>query len=69
MAAQIAVLIDERDRRLGKLMVAPQCAIIRHGGSFFVRTGRGVKLHHSHRAVAAVFEETEVFVREKLEPL
>ena len=67
--AQIAVLIDERDKRIGKLPVNPACRVIRHRDSFFVRTDRGVRLHHSHRAIAVVFEEVDVYVRETLEPV
>lgn len=69
MSVQIAVLIDEKDRRLGKLAVIPACFVIRHAGATFVRTDKGVKLHHSHRAIAVVFQQTEVFVRDRLEPI
>lgn len=64
-----AVLIDERDRRLGKLMVASTCRIIRHADATFVRTDKSVRLHHSHRALAVVFEQTEIFIRNKLEAI
>ncbi len=64
-----AVLIDERDRRLGRLMVPPTCFVIVHDGATFVRTDKGVKLHHSHRALAVVFEETTPYVRTRLDPL
>lgn len=63
-----AVLIDERDRRVGKLPVTDSCFVIRHNGAFFVRTQTGVRLHHSHRALAVVFQQTEVYVRDKVEP-
>lgn len=66
---QIAVLIDERDRRIGKLTVAPCCFVIRHRDATFVRTDKAVKLHHSHRATAIVFEQTEVYVRDRLETI
>lgn len=64
-----AVLIDERDQRLGKLMVHESCFIIRHNDAIFVRTSKTIRLHHSHRAMAVVFEETEVYVRDKLEAI
>lgn len=64
-----AVLIDEQDRRLGKIMVAPTCRIIRHAGATFVRTDKAVRLHHSHRALAVIFEQTEIFIRDKLEAI
>lgn len=63
-----AVLIDERDRRVGKLMVSDACFVIRHQDSFYVRTQTGVRLHHSHRALAVVFQQTEIYVRDKVEP-
>lgn len=66
---KIAVLIDEADRRIGKLTVGPACFVIQHGGATFVRTERAVKLHHTHRAIAVVFEQTEVYVRERLEAI
>ena len=65
---QLAVLIDERDRRIGKLMVPPSCHVVCHQEVVYVRTGRGVKLHPSHRAIAVVFEETEVYHRARLDP-
>lgn len=69
MGAEIAVLIDERDKRLGKVTVTSACHVIQHDGATFVRTPKGVKLHHSHRAIAVVFEQTEVYVRERLEAI
>lgn len=66
---RIAVLVDESDTRLGKLTVAPSCFVIRYQDRTFVRTDKAVKLHHSHRATAVVFEETEPFVRTRLEPI
>lgn len=64
-----AVLIDELDNRLGKLMVAPSCFVIVFQERTFVRTDKAVKLHHSHRATAVVFEETEPYVRARLDPI
>lgn len=64
-----AVLIDERDRRIGKLMVHETCFVIRHKTAIFIRTPKAVRLHHSHRSMAIVFEETEVYVRDKLEAI
>lgn len=61
-----AVLVDERDRRLGKVAVPETVFVIRHGGAVFVRSERGVRL--SGGGIGVVFEETEVYVRERLEP-
>jgi hypothetical protein len=66
---RIAVLVDERDRRLGKLTVAPSCFVIQHEDATFIRTDKVVRLHHSHRAMAVVFEQTEVYVRKQLEAI
>jgi hypothetical protein len=64
-----AVLVDERDNRLGAVDVSDATLIIRHDGAFFVRTGESVRLRPSHRALAIVFEQTEIYVRERLEPI
>lgn len=66
---QTVVLIDERDRRVGRLTVTPNCHVICHEDRYFVRTAKGVKLHHSHRAIAVIFEETEVYHRQRLDPI
>jgi hypothetical protein len=66
---RLAVLIDERDRRLGKVQVPESCFVILHHTAVYIRTDKVVRLHHSHRAMAVVFEQTEVFVREKLEAI
>lgn len=64
-----AVLIDERDRRIGKLTVGEACFVIQHRDATFIRTEKAVRLHHSHRALAVVFEQTEVYVRDRLEEI
>ena len=66
---QIAVLVDGRDRRLGKLRISTSCFAILHEGAIFVRTGKMVRLPPGQRTPAIVFEETEVFKRDKLEPI
>jgi len=66
---RVAVLVDEANRRLGKLTVGPACFVIRHADSTFVRTDKVVRLHHSHRALAVVFEQCEVYTRKQLEPI
>ena len=69
MSSQIAVLIDERDNRLGRLTVTSACQVICHEDRYFVRTAKGMKLHHSHRAIAVIFEETELYHRRRLDPI
>lgn len=69
MTMRPAVLVDEADNRIGKLMVGPACFVIRHRDAVFVRTDKAVKIHHSHRALAVVFEQTEMYVRDKLEAI
>jgi hypothetical protein len=66
---RLAVLINERDVRLGAVNISDATAVIRHGGSIFVRTGKTVKLRPNHRMLALVFEQTEIYVRDKLEPI
>lgn len=66
---RVAVLVDEMDRRLGKLTVGPSCFVISYQDATFVRTEKAVRLHHSHRALAVVFEQTEVHARKQLEPI
>ena len=69
MTPRLCVLVDERDRRLGRLMLPEACCVVAYAGRIFVRTQKAVKLHHAHRAVAIVFEETEVYHRKTLDPL
>jgi hypothetical protein len=69
MTTRTAVLIDERDRRVGKIQVPEICFVIQHNGCTFVRTQKTVRLHHSHRAFAVVFDQTEVYIRERLEAI
>jgi hypothetical protein len=64
-----AVLIDDRDNRLGTVDVNDATFVVRHGGATFVRTDTGVKLRPSHRMLAVVFQQTEVYVRDKLDAI
>lgn len=66
---QTAVLIDERDRRLGTAPVSDACWIIQHNDRLFVRTAKGVRLRPASRTFAIVFEETDPFVRNRLEAI
>lgn len=64
-----AVLVDEVDRRIGKLQVPETCFVIQHADATFVRTEKYVRLYPRQRAggVAVIFEQTEPFVRGRLE--
>lgn len=64
---QTAVLIDERDRQIGTARVNEACWIIQHDDRLFVRTMKGLRLHHANRGLAVIFEETEPYVRNHLE--
>jgi hypothetical protein len=66
---KVAVLIDEKDNRIGKLTVPESCFVILHKEATFYRTDKTVRLHHSHRSTAVVFEETQPFVRDRLEAI
>lgn len=64
-----AVLIDERDRRVGKTQVPESCFVIRHSNATFIRTGKAVRLRPSTNAMAVVFEQCDVYIRERLESI
>lgn len=64
MAIRAAVLIDERDRRLGTTMVPETTFLIQHGEGLFVRTAQAIRL--SGGAVGVVFQEMEPLLRQKL---
>ncbi len=65
-----AVLIDELDRRLGTVDVPDATFVIRHDGRFFIRNPhRVVRLRPNDRATLPIFEETEVYNRERLTPI
>jgi hypothetical protein len=64
-----AVLIDERDRRIGKLMVPESCFVIKHNDALFVRTEKAIRPNPRLNAIAVVFEETQPFIRTKLEAI
>lgn len=62
-----ALLVDSRDRRIGKTQVPAHCSAIEFREALFIRTGEAVKLRPAHRALADVFRETEPFVKRDLE--
>ena len=64
-----AVLLDDSDVKLGKVAVQETTFVIRHGGSYFVRTAEGVRLTRAGCGVGVVFRETQIFIRERLEPI
>jgi hypothetical protein len=63
-----AVLVNESDVRLGTVDVPSSCSVIRYGGGYFYRTEKTVRLRPAHTAMAVVFDQTEVYVRERLDP-
>lgn len=64
-----AILIDDRDQRVGRVQVPETAFVIQHGEDFYVRTSEVVRLSRNGPGLAAVFRITEVFVRAKLEPV
>lgn len=64
---RVAILVDDRDRRIGRVSVPETVFVIRHNGGIFVRTAKGLRLPGGGIGVA--FEETEVYVRDQLEPI
>jgi hypothetical protein len=68
MVARTAVLLGERDEKVGKTAVPDTTFVICHQGDYFVRTAEGMRLTRGGVGVAAVFRLTEVFVRDRLDP-
>lgn len=66
---RVAVLVDERDNRIGKAVVSNATIIILHQDRLFVRTDKTVRPNPRVNVMAVVFEETEPFVRNQLEPV
>lgn len=62
-----AILIDERDRRLGRTDIPDAIHIIQHGETMFIRSSEAVRL--AGGGVGVIFRVAEVFVRNKLEPV
>ncbi len=62
-----AVLVDQRDVKLGTVKVPDATFAIQHDGAIFIRTEKGVRLGGG--AIGVVFLETEPLVREKLNPI
>jgi len=60
-----AVLLGERDERLGRTTVPESTFVIRHEGAFYIRTGNGVRLPGG--GIGVIFEQTEVIDRPQLE--
>ena len=58
------VLLDERDRPIGRAQVPELTFVIKHDDRFFVRTDKGARL--AGGGIGAVFVETEVIIRNKL---
>lgn len=63
---RVAVLLREDDRRLGKVAVPDQTFVIQHQDSLFVRSAEAVRL--AGGGIGVIFRETDVYVRDKLEP-
>lgn len=69
MTARIAVLVDERDRPLGKTTVPDATFVIRHMDALYVRTDKGMRLTRAGIGMGIIFQSTEVYERDRLEPL
>ena len=67
MASRVAVLIGERDEKLGKTVVPDVAMVIEHNGDLFVRTTEGIRLSKIGTGVGAVFRLTDAYVRPRLE--
>jgi len=51
--------------RSARTRVAETTFVIKHRDAYYIRTGKGVRL--SGGGIGAVFEETDIVVRDKLE--
>lgn len=67
MATRTAVLIGERDERIGTTTVPDIAVVIRHDGDIYVRTTEGIRLTRGGLGVGAVFRLAEVFDRPRLQ--
>lgn len=65
---RIAILLNEKDVRLGRCSVQESTFIIQYGDEFFYRTTEGVRLTRDGVGIGVVFRQTEVYVRERLDP-
>lgn len=66
-AIRTAVLVGERDERLGSVSVPEATMLIEHGGALYYRTATAIRL--SGGGVGIIFSYVEPLVREKLCPL
>lgn len=66
MTTRAAILVDERDRRVGRCVVPEATFVIGYRDGLFVRTEEGARL--SGGGVGVIFRETDVLMRHKLDP-
>lgn len=69
MAIRTAVLINERDKRLGQASVPESAMVILHNGSYFVRSDERFRLTREGVSTGVIFRETEIYARESLRPI
>lgn len=62
-----AILIDERDRRLGACTVPDSATVIEHDGAIFVRAPQAIRL--AGGGIGVCFVEQEPIKRERLSPV
>ena len=67
MTTQLAILLDERGERLGTTRVPPAVSVIQHNGAYFARTDMRMRPNPRLTPLAIVFDQTEPYVRNKLE--
>jgi hypothetical protein len=66
---RLGVLVDEKDNRLGTVFFGPSCFVVRYEDRMFYRTEKVVRLRHTHKVMATVFDETEPYERKRLDPI
>lgn len=56
MTARTVVLIDDKDRRIGRATVPETTHLIRHGDDLYVRTPQGIRLPGGGRSARTAAE-------------
>lgn len=62
-----AVLINDRELRLGKVAVPESVHVIQYEEAIFIRHPEGIRLPGG--GIGVIFRETDVLIRTKLEPI
>lgn len=67
MAVRTAVLVDDKDKRLGAAQVPDSTHLISHNGTVYIRTPEGIRL--GGNGIGVIFRYVEPLVRNQLRPI